>query len=100
MRVIKGWKGLMARDRGAAIALGNFDGVHLGHRAVIAAALAARKPIGAGVENCWNATCVSLRTLCVGSAAVMAISWASRAFASAGSVVFFRWRICASSSTS
>lgn len=33
--------------RGAAIALGNFDGVHLGHRAVIASAARAGQAIGA-----------------------------------------------------
>lgn len=47
MRVIKGWKGLMARDRGAAIALGNFDGVHRGHQQVIALAAKAAHEAGA-----------------------------------------------------
>lgn len=50
MRVIRDWRGLSARDRGAAVALGNFDGVHRGHQTVIAqAASAARKlnaPLG------------------------------------------------------
>src|SRR5579885_3049376 len=32
--------------RGAVVAMGNFDGVHLGHRAVIAAALAMGKAHG------------------------------------------------------
>jgi riboflavin kinase/FMN adenylyltransferase len=41
MRIIHGWKGLGERDRGAAVALGNFDGVHLGHQRVIADALEA-----------------------------------------------------------
>jgi riboflavin kinase/FMN adenylyltransferase len=40
MRVVRHWKGLMARDQGASVALGNFDGVHRGHQRVIA--LAAR----------------------------------------------------------
>jgi riboflavin kinase/FMN adenylyltransferase len=40
MRIVHGWKGLAEADRGASIALGNFDGVHRGHQAVIA--LAAR----------------------------------------------------------
>ncbi len=35
MRTLKGWTGLAAGDRGATLAIGNFDGVHLGHRAVI-----------------------------------------------------------------
>ena len=38
MRIVRDWRGLAAGDRGAAVALGNFDGVHRGHQAVIAAA--------------------------------------------------------------
>ena len=49
-KVVHGWKNLAAADKGAAVALGNFDGVHLGHRRVIAeAAQAAAKldaPLG------------------------------------------------------
>jgi riboflavin kinase / FMN adenylyltransferase len=49
-KVVHGWKGLGEADRGASVAHGNFDGVHLGHRRVIAdAAEAARKlkaPLG------------------------------------------------------
>ena len=41
MRTLKGWTGLAAADRGAALAIGNFDGVHLGHRGVIEQARAA-----------------------------------------------------------
>ena len=40
IRVITGWQGLPEADRGAALALGNFDGVHRGHQQVIAAARA------------------------------------------------------------
>jgi riboflavin kinase/FMN adenylyltransferase len=40
------WTGLDAADRGASVALGNFDGVHLGHRAVIDRAAAAGRPLG------------------------------------------------------
>jgi riboflavin kinase/FMN adenylyltransferase len=40
VRVIRGWQGLAASDRGAAVAMGSFDGVHRGHQQVIA--LAAR----------------------------------------------------------
>lgn len=47
LRIIHGWKTLAAADRGAAVALGNFDGVHLGHQQVIAGAAAAAKAIGA-----------------------------------------------------
>ena len=38
MRIVHGWKGLAAEDRGASVALGNFDGVHRGHQRVIAEA--------------------------------------------------------------
>ncbi len=40
MRIIRGVGAALASDRGAAAALGNFDGVHLGHRAVLNAARA------------------------------------------------------------
>jgi riboflavin kinase/FMN adenylyltransferase len=40
-KIVHGWKGLAASDRGAAVAFGNFDGVHLGHQQVIADAAAA-----------------------------------------------------------
>jgi len=35
MRILKSWAGLKADDRGSSAAIGNFDGVHLGHQAVI-----------------------------------------------------------------
>ena len=41
MRRHQGYGGLGAADRGAAVAIGNFDGVHLGHQSVIALARAA-----------------------------------------------------------
>lgn len=40
MRIYRSWEGLPDDARGAAVALGNFDGVHLGHRSVIALAAA------------------------------------------------------------
>ncbi|MRX51770.1 bifunctional riboflavin kinase/FAD synthetase [Paracoccus sp. S-4012] len=42
------WTGLPASTRGASVAMGNFDGVHRGHRAVIDAARAAGegRPLG------------------------------------------------------
>ncbi|MBI1406350.1 MAG: bifunctional riboflavin kinase/FAD synthetase [Caulobacter sp.] len=47
LRIIHGWKHLDAADRGAAVALGNFDGVHLGHQAVIGQAAEAARATGA-----------------------------------------------------
>ena len=38
MRLIRHYEDVPAEARGAVVALGNFDGVHLGHQAVIAAA--------------------------------------------------------------
>ncbi len=35
MQVFKDWRSIPQAARGASVALGNFDGVHLGHRAVI-----------------------------------------------------------------
>jgi riboflavin kinase/FMN adenylyltransferase len=46
LRVIKGWKDLPAGDRGAAVAMGNFDGVHRGHQQVIALAAKAAGELG------------------------------------------------------
>jgi riboflavin kinase/FMN adenylyltransferase len=40
--IISDWRAVPASLRGATVALGNFDGVHLGHAAVIRAAHAAR----------------------------------------------------------
>ncbi len=40
--VVRDWRAVPSEARGASVALGNFDGVHLGHRAVLAAAHAAR----------------------------------------------------------
>ena len=47
LRVIKGWKDIPAEDRGAAVAMGNFDGVHRGHQQVIALAAKAAGELGA-----------------------------------------------------
>jgi len=50
MKTFTDWTGLSPEDRGAAAAIGNFDGVHLGHQAVIditrGAAEAAGAPLG------------------------------------------------------
>ncbi len=40
--ILQGWRDLAPEYRGATVALGNFDGVHLGHAAVLRAAHAAR----------------------------------------------------------
>jgi riboflavin kinase/FMN adenylyltransferase len=42
MRIFDDWRELPADARGATLALGNFDGVHLGHAVVLRAAHAAR----------------------------------------------------------
>ncbi len=42
MRLFHDWRDLPEDARGATVALGNFDGVHLGHAAVVRAAHAAR----------------------------------------------------------
>ncbi len=38
MRIHRHWRDVPAQGRGAVVAIGNFDGVHLGHQAVIAEA--------------------------------------------------------------
>lgn len=40
------WTGLDAAERGASVAMGNFDGVHLGHRSVIELARRPGLPLG------------------------------------------------------
>jgi len=47
MRIIRDYTYVTEADRGASIAIGNFDGVHLGHRAVIDIAARAGAEIGA-----------------------------------------------------
>lgn len=47
MQIHRDWTGLPASARGASVAMGNFDGIHLGHRAVIDAARGAcEAPLG------------------------------------------------------
>jgi riboflavin kinase/FMN adenylyltransferase len=47
MKVLHGWKNLSDADKGASVALGNFDGVHLGHQRVIADAAERAATLGA-----------------------------------------------------
>lgn len=46
MRVHHHWHGLPPEARGASVAMGNFDGVHLGHRSVINLARRPDTPLG------------------------------------------------------
>jgi riboflavin kinase/FMN adenylyltransferase len=47
MRILRDWRNVPAACRGAAYAIGNFDGVHRGHQAVIARAAEAAAALGA-----------------------------------------------------
>lgn len=47
MKRFHDFRGLAPGDRGAAVAMGNFDGVHLGHQSVLALARAAAAELGA-----------------------------------------------------
>jgi riboflavin kinase/FMN adenylyltransferase len=47
VEIVTDWRGLPDRLRGAAVAIGAFDGVHRGHQAVIAQARAAAERLGA-----------------------------------------------------
>lgn len=47
MKRIHDYRGLAPEDRGAAVAMGNFDGVHLGHQSVLALAHAAAAELDA-----------------------------------------------------
>ena len=46
IQVVRGWRGLPPEQRGAAVAIGAFDGVHRGHQAVIADAREAAARLG------------------------------------------------------
>jgi riboflavin kinase/FMN adenylyltransferase len=47
LKVVHHWRGLAESDKGAALALGSFDGVHKGHQIVIADAAKAAQRLGA-----------------------------------------------------
>ncbi len=49
MRIVRGYLDVPAESRGAAVALGNFDGVHRGHQAIVARARAAAVRLGAPI---------------------------------------------------
>jgi len=49
MKIYSSWQGLPPEAMGAAVALGNFDGVHKGHEAVLRALHAARPDLKRGV---------------------------------------------------
>ena len=36
MRLIRGWTGLRGRAAGCAVTIGTYDGIHLGHQALLA----------------------------------------------------------------
>jgi riboflavin kinase/FMN adenylyltransferase len=46
LTVVKGWRDLPEALKGASVAMGNFDGVHLGHRRVLAEAARAAGALG------------------------------------------------------
>jgi riboflavin kinase / FMN adenylyltransferase len=47
MRILRGWTGLSAGDKGACVAFGAFDGVHRGHQRVIGLAAEEVRRLGA-----------------------------------------------------
>ncbi|AAV96389.1 bifunctional riboflavin kinase/FAD synthetase [Ruegeria pomeroyi] len=49
MRIIRDYRFLEPADRGASVAIGNFDGVHIGHRSVIELARQAAPDVPLGV---------------------------------------------------
>lgn len=46
MQIVEGYSGIGTEARGASVAIGNFDGVHLGHQTLIGDARAAGGPVG------------------------------------------------------
>lgn len=47
MRIVRNWPALEESARGASIAIGNFDGLHKGHQAVLAAMMQQAEALGA-----------------------------------------------------
>ncbi len=46
MKIIRDYQYIDPEDRGASVAIGNFDGVHLGHRVVIDLAVEKARALG------------------------------------------------------
>lgn len=49
MRIIRDYQFIEPKDRGATVAIGNFDGVHIGHQSVIDLARTANPEAPLGV---------------------------------------------------
>ena len=47
MRIVRDYQFVEDQDRGASVAIGNFDGVHIGHQSVIDLARAEAEKLGA-----------------------------------------------------
>ena len=69
MRIYRHWREVPAEGRGAVVAIGNFDGVHLGHQAVISDARRIAREAGAPLAV--------LNILLVASSNVCVSTWAS-----------------------
>ncbi len=50
MRILRALADVVAEDKGAVLAIGNFDGMHLGHQAVIEGALEVAAGLGVGLS--------------------------------------------------
>ena len=61
VEIVTDWRGLPDGLKGAAVAIGAFDGVHRGHQAVIATA---REAARSALRSAWSA---SIRTRAAGS---------------------------------
>ena len=69
MRVINSYHNIPKADRGSAVAIGNFDGVHLGHQSVIDVARTAASQ-GKGPARCAHIRAAPARILCTTNASL------------------------------